>query len=125
MRRIQSYLRQNALACVAIFIALGGVSYAAALPRDSVGSQQIKKNAVTSEKVKNGSLKALDFRRRVGAAPRAKAPSDRRATAERKVSGPWADGSRRSCYRNGGRRAFGQLSQSGPSRGRSGDMSTG
>jgi hypothetical protein len=61
MRRLQCYLRQNALACVALFIALGGVSYAAALPRDSVGSQQIKKNAVTSEKVRNGSLKALDF----------------------------------------------------------------
>jgi hypothetical protein len=61
MKRLQCYLRQNVLACVALFIALGGVSYAAALPRNSVGSQQIKKDAVTSAKVKNGSLKALDF----------------------------------------------------------------
>jgi hypothetical protein len=61
MKRLQCYLRQNVLACVALFIALGGVSYAAALPRNSVGSQQIKKDAVTSAKVKDGSLKALDF----------------------------------------------------------------
>jgi hypothetical protein len=61
MKRLQCYLRQNALACVALFIALGGVSYAAALPRNSVGSKQIKNDAVTSAKVKNGSLKALDF----------------------------------------------------------------
>jgi hypothetical protein len=61
MKRLQCYLRQNVLACVALFIALGGVSYAAALPRNSVGGQQIKKDAVTSAKVKDGSLKALDF----------------------------------------------------------------
>jgi hypothetical protein len=61
MKRLQCYLRQNVIACLALFIALGGVSYAAALPRNSVGSKQIKKDAVTSAKVKNGSLKALDF----------------------------------------------------------------
>jgi len=43
MKRLLCYLRQNVIACVALFIALGGVSYAAALPRNSVGSKQIKR----------------------------------------------------------------------------------
>ena len=55
------------VAYAALFIALGGVSYAAVtLPRNSVGTAQIKpgavkdsdlgKNAVTTAKVKDGSL---------------------------------------------------------------------
>ena len=44
MKRLLCYLRQNVIACLALFIALGGVSYAAALPRNSVGNQQIKKD---------------------------------------------------------------------------------
>lgn len=52
----------NVVACLALFVALGGASYAAIqLPRNSVGTKQIKKNAVTSAKVKNGSLTAADF----------------------------------------------------------------
>lgn len=52
----------NVVACIALFVALGGVSYAAfKLPKNSVGSQQIRKEAVNSAKVKNGSLKAADF----------------------------------------------------------------
>jgi hypothetical protein len=47
-----------------LFILLGGVSWAATtLPKDSVGTAQIKKNAVTSAKVKNRSLRAVDFAR--------------------------------------------------------------
>jgi hypothetical protein len=47
---------------VALFVALGGTSYAVTqLPKNSVGSKQIKKNAVNSSKVKNRSLKAVDF----------------------------------------------------------------
>ena len=53
----------NVMATLAVFIALGGSSYAALkLPRNSVGAKQIKNNAVTSTKVKNGSLLAADFR---------------------------------------------------------------
>jgi hypothetical protein len=49
-------------AYVALFIALGGTSYAAVkLPKNSVGSAQIKSNAVSSTKVKNGSLTSADF----------------------------------------------------------------
>jgi hypothetical protein len=50
-------------AYLALFVALGGTSYAAAsLPRNSVGNAQLKNNAVTSSKVRNGSLTARDFR---------------------------------------------------------------
>ena len=51
------------VACVALIVALGGTSYAALkLPRNSVGNRQLKSNAVTSAKVRNGSLTARDFR---------------------------------------------------------------
>jgi hypothetical protein len=61
------------VACIALLVALGGTSVAAvsALPRNSVGSLQLKNsavigtkiatNAVTSAKVKNGSLVTADF----------------------------------------------------------------
>jgi hypothetical protein len=60
------------VACVALAVALGGVSYAATvLPKNSVGTTQLKKKAVTASKlransvsgtkVKDGSLKAIDF----------------------------------------------------------------
>ncbi|HEX8208224.1 MAG TPA: hypothetical protein VF587_19330 [Solirubrobacteraceae bacterium] len=53
----------NVVSTACLFIVLGGVSYAAAtLPRNSVGAKQLKRNAVTSAKVKNGSLRAADFR---------------------------------------------------------------
>lgn len=52
----------NVIALLALFIALGGTSYAVtALPKNSVGTQQIKKGAVTGAKVKNGSLSSADF----------------------------------------------------------------
>lgn len=65
-RRIRSRLTYaNVVGSMALFIALGGVSYAAAtLPKNSVGSTQIKKNAVTGAKVKNSSLTGADVRNR-------------------------------------------------------------
>ena len=55
--------RQQFVGFVALFIVLGGVSYAAVtLPAGSVGSKQIKKDAVNSIKVKNNSLMADDFK---------------------------------------------------------------
>lgn len=54
----------NALSLIAVFIALGGVSWAAIkLPRNSVGTAQLKKNAVTTKKVKNGTLLRSDFKK--------------------------------------------------------------
>ena len=47
----------NVMATIAVFIALGGASYAALkLPKNSVGAKQIKKEAVTAAKVKKGTL---------------------------------------------------------------------
>lgn len=52
-----------AISCIALFVALGGASYAAVkIPKSSVGNAQLKKNAVTGSKVKTGSLQADDFR---------------------------------------------------------------
>jgi hypothetical protein len=56
------YLRRHHIGLLALFVALGGTSYAAVrLPANSVGTKQIKRNAVTSAKVKNGSLRKADF----------------------------------------------------------------
>jgi hypothetical protein len=53
----------NVIATLALFIALGGGAYAALkLPKNSVGSAQIKTGAVNSSKVQNGSLLPLDFK---------------------------------------------------------------
>ncbi|HTT96205.1 MAG TPA: hypothetical protein VMF55_16155 [Solirubrobacterales bacterium] len=50
----------NVMATVAVFIALGGVSYAAfKLPRNSVGAKQLRKGAVTPAKLSAASVSAL------------------------------------------------------------------
>lgn len=52
------------VALVALAVALAGTGYAiTALPANSVGTAQIKKAAVTSAKVRNGSLLAVDFKK--------------------------------------------------------------
>ena len=49
-------------ATLALFLSLGGVSYAAtALPRDSVGTPQLRDGAVDSAKIKDGALQYEDF----------------------------------------------------------------
>jgi hypothetical protein len=63
MRRFRAYVRQHHLALLALFVALGGTSYAVTrLPANSVGTRQIKNGAVTSSKVKDQSLLAGDFK---------------------------------------------------------------
>jgi len=53
----------NLTAVTALFIALGGTSYAAiTIPRNSVGAAQLRTNAVTSAKVKDHSLLSKDFK---------------------------------------------------------------
>ena len=51
------------ISVMALFVALGGASYAAIkIPKNSVGNTQLRKDAVTSTKVKDRSLLATDFR---------------------------------------------------------------
>ena len=57
--RVGRYLRQHHLALLALFIALGGTSYAAAsVQRNSVGTKQLKNGAVTTKKIANGAVNA-------------------------------------------------------------------
>lgn len=61
--RLASFARHHSIALLALFVALGGTSYAAVnLPKNSVGSEQIKRGAVGSPEVENGSLLARDFK---------------------------------------------------------------
>lgn len=52
------------IACLALVVALSGTSYADVLnvPFNSVGTSQLRANAVVSSKVKNRSLLATDFK---------------------------------------------------------------
>jgi hypothetical protein len=51
------------IACLALLLALGGTGYAAGvLPVGSVGTPQLKANAVVSNKVKDGSLRGTDVK---------------------------------------------------------------
>ena len=49
MNRIVSHLRGNAVAYLALFVALGGTSYAVAVPANSVGTRQIRNHAITPD----------------------------------------------------------------------------
>jgi hypothetical protein len=61
MKRVLGNLTYaNVMATVAVFIALGGASYAAIkLPRNSVGAKQLKAGAVTPAKLNQASRSAL------------------------------------------------------------------
>jgi len=52
MHRILRHVRSNAVAYVALFVALGGTGYAALrLPANSVGNRQIQNGAITPVKI--------------------------------------------------------------------------
>jgi hypothetical protein len=54
----------NVMSLIALFVALGGTGYASGiLAPNSVGTAQLKADAVTSSKVKDATLKAADFGR--------------------------------------------------------------
>ncbi len=51
-RKLLASLRQNTIALLALFVALGGTSYAAiSLPRNSVGARQIRNHTITPDKL--------------------------------------------------------------------------
>jgi hypothetical protein len=63
MRAIGRYLHANLLGALALFVALGGTGYAAiAIPRNSVGSQQLRNHSITPAKFDrrfiNGNIRA-------------------------------------------------------------------
>ncbi|MGH2941543.1 MAG: hypothetical protein ACRDLN_02025 [Solirubrobacteraceae bacterium] len=61
-RKLAAHIKGNAVAYLALFVALGGTSYAAIrLPANSVGTKQLRASSVTSAKVRNGSLRPQDF----------------------------------------------------------------
>ena len=58
---LQHLTYANVMSTIAAFMAISGVAWAAAtLPNDSVGTPQLKANAVTSPKIKNGQVTSLD-----------------------------------------------------------------
>jgi hypothetical protein len=58
MKKLQAKLNYaNVMATIALFVALGGSAYAAGkLPRNSVGTKQLKASSVTTAKLKNGAI---------------------------------------------------------------------
>ncbi len=54
MRSWLSYA--NVMATIAVFIALGGTSYALSLPRDSVGPREIRSDAVGKSELQRGAV---------------------------------------------------------------------
>jgi hypothetical protein len=63
MPRLRRPSAATVLAVTALAVALGGTGYAAVvLPPNSVGTPQLKRNAVISSKVRNHSLLKVDFK---------------------------------------------------------------
>jgi len=63
LARTAAHARRNIIAYLALFVALGGTSYAAVkLPKNSVKAKQIAAGAVASSEVKDHSLLTKDFK---------------------------------------------------------------
>src|ERR671914_1569941 len=66
MNGLSTYLRRHHIGLLALFIALGGTSYAAVtLSPNSVGSRELKSQAVGSSELKDGSIMKRDLRERL------------------------------------------------------------
>ena len=61
MRRILNRLSYaNVISSIALFVALGGTSYALTLPRNSVGPKQIRAGAVGTTELRTGAVRSRD-----------------------------------------------------------------
>jgi hypothetical protein len=54
----------NVMSTVAVFVALGGTSYALTLPRNSVGSTQLRADAVGRSEIRRGAVRSGEVRDR-------------------------------------------------------------
>jgi hypothetical protein len=52
------------VALIALVLAMSGTGYALTLPKNSIGKRQLKTNAVTSAKIKNGTIVGKDINSR-------------------------------------------------------------
>jgi hypothetical protein len=60
--KLLTHVKRNVVAYLALFVALGGTSYAAInLPAGSVGSKQLRNGAVINKKLAKGSVGAADL----------------------------------------------------------------
>lgn len=133
------HLRSNAVAYLALFVALGGTSWAATqLPKDSVGSKQLRKNAVTgsdlaaasvqSRAIKNGTITAADLAKGLSVAGQAGATGPAGATGARGPQGEAGAkgelGSKGDTGAPGKDGADGETGPAGPTEGTSTDVFT-
>jgi hypothetical protein len=107
------HIRRNFVSYLALFVALGGTSYAAVkLPRNSVGSRQLRNNVVTSRKVRDHSLLARDFKdHQLPAGRQGKAGP---AGPQGAAGGPGPQGSRGATGLTGPKGATGATGSQGP-----------
>jgi hypothetical protein len=60
--KLLNHIKHNVVAYLALFVALGGTSYAAIiLPAGSVGTRQLRNGAVTNKKLAKGAVGAADL----------------------------------------------------------------
>jgi len=105
MNRILNHLRANTVAYLALFVALGGTSYAAfSLPAGSVGTRQLKNHSITPIKFDSGKIGAYvrawaviqDGTKVIAARPRARVVSWDPSFAAGVVS--WGSAITRACF---------------------------
>src|SRR5829696_7137593 len=63
-RALERMTYANVVSSLALFLALGGTSYALTLPRNSVGSKQIRSRAVGTSELRAGAVRSADVRDR-------------------------------------------------------------
>ncbi len=86
MRFLPRLTYSNVVATLAIFIALGGISYAATnLPKNSVGSKQLKKNAVTAKKIKKKAVTSSKIKKNAVATSKIKNKAVKKSKVDPKL----------------------------------------